>query len=50
MNMKGIRFKMKEQYQEMEIEIIEFEVEDVITTSNDDPIPTPEVGNGGGDY
>ena len=31
---------MKETYQELEMEIIEFETEDVITTSND----TPDIG------
>ena len=31
---------MKETYQELEMEVIEFETEDVITTSND----TPDIG------
>ena len=34
---------MKENYEGLEMEVIEFETEDVITTSG-------ELGNGGGDF
>lgn len=40
--MKG-KTKMKEKYETVDIQIIEFETEDVITTS-------PPVGDGGGEF
>ena len=38
--------KMKKKYEKAEIEIIEFETEDVITTSGDNGIDLPEDENG----
>lgn len=35
---------MKEKFKKAEIEIIQFETEDIITTSGD-PVETPEVGD-----
>jgi hypothetical protein len=37
---------MKERYERPEMEIVEFEIEDVITTSSNDEIPGVDVGFG----
>ena len=34
---------MKEKYEKAELEVIEFETEDVITTSSEEAIPLPEI-------
>lgn len=43
---------MKKFFEEAELEIVEFDVEDIITTSDVDPddVPVPDFGDGEDDF